>query len=142
MILSSQGVILKVFPYSNTSTICNVFTNDHGKLTFIAKGVRKPKNVYLSGEETVVYASKSCHWKLTSSTTMTFATTVKNIREDMEDMFSGCENFNQSLKYNKFEPTKLGSKINKGCNVGTDCKGFLSFDCKKIFPVSKVFSIS
>ena len=48
MILSSQGVILKVFPYSNTSTICNVFTNDHGKLTFIAKGVRKPKNPLLS----------------------------------------------------------------------------------------------
>ena len=48
MILSSKGIILKVFPYSNTSVICNVFTDSHGKLTFIAKGVRKPKNPLLS----------------------------------------------------------------------------------------------
>ena len=48
MLLSSQGIILKVFPYSNTSVICNVFTNDYGKLTFIAKGVRKPNNPLLS----------------------------------------------------------------------------------------------
>ena len=44
MISSSQGIILKVFPYSNTSVILNVFTEDFGKLTFIAKGIRKPKN--------------------------------------------------------------------------------------------------
>ena len=48
MILSSKGIILKVFPYSNTSIICNVFTDSHGKLTFIAKGIRKPKNPLLS----------------------------------------------------------------------------------------------
>ena len=48
MIHSSQGIILKVFPYSNTSLICNVFTKEHGKLTFIAKGIRKPKNPLLS----------------------------------------------------------------------------------------------
>lgn len=60
----------------------------HGRIDLDDNGVRKPKNVYISGEETVIYASKSCHWKLTSSTTMTFATTVKNIREDIEDMFN------------------------------------------------------
>lgn len=48
MIVSSQGIILKIFPYSNTSIICNVFTQDRGKLTFIAKGIRKPKNPSLS----------------------------------------------------------------------------------------------
>ncbi len=48
MLVSSQGVILKIFPYSNTSIICNVFTQDRGKLTFIAKGIRKPKNPLLS----------------------------------------------------------------------------------------------
>ena len=48
MIAESQGVILKVFPYSNTSVILNVFTKERGKLTFIAKGIRKPKNPLLS----------------------------------------------------------------------------------------------
>ncbi len=60
----------------------------HGKIDIDDGGIRKPLNVYISGEETIVYTSKSCHWKLTSSTTMTFATTVKNIREDKQDMIN------------------------------------------------------
>lgn len=58
----------------------------HGRIDINDNGIRKPKNVYVKGEETVLYASTSCHWKLTSSTTMTFATTVSNIRDDKDDM--------------------------------------------------------
>ena len=48
MLLSSKGLVLKVFPYSNTSVICNIFTDHYGKLTFIIKGIRKPKKPLLS----------------------------------------------------------------------------------------------
>ena len=35
-------------------------------------------------EVTRVYRSKSCHWKLTNSTTMTFAATVRVLKQDRE----------------------------------------------------------
>ena len=40
--------------------------------------------VHGRGEETKVYLSDSCHWKLTNSTTMTFATTLNTLREDQD----------------------------------------------------------
>tara|TARA_R100000005_G_scaffold95170_1_gene75702 strand:+ start:7343 stop:8122 length:780 start_codon:yes stop_codon:yes gene_type:complete len=70
----------------------NRFQHGHGRIDLDENGIRKPKNVYVKGEGTVLYCSTNCHWKLTSSTTMTFATTVKNIREDhqlMKDLHTG-----------------------------------------------------
>jgi hypothetical protein len=37
-----------------------------------------------AGEVTKVYRTKSTHWKLTNSTTMTFATTITQMRTDLE----------------------------------------------------------
>ena len=36
------------------------------------------------GEYTKLFLSKSCHWKITNSTTMTFASTVRVLKEDEE----------------------------------------------------------
>ena len=34
------------------------------------------------GELTKVFVTKTCHWKLTNSTTMTFATTIEQLKKD------------------------------------------------------------
>ena len=44
MIYGTEGLILSRHLYGDTSLICNLFTKDFGRLSIIAKGVRKLKN--------------------------------------------------------------------------------------------------
>ncbi len=41
MLQKSKAIVLKQFPYSETSIICHMFTEDYGKMSFIINGVRK-----------------------------------------------------------------------------------------------------
>jgi glycosyltransferase involved in cell wall biosynthesis len=43
------------------------------------------------GEKTTVYLSASSHWKITNSTTMTFATKLRTLREDFSIMCAHCQ---------------------------------------------------
>jgi len=49
-------------------------------------GVRKPRVLYKAGEHSKITISRSTHWRTVSSTTMTWATTGKNLKEDYEDL--------------------------------------------------------
>ena len=43
----------------------------------------KDNMMYRSGESTCVFLTESCHWKFTNSTTMTFATKVVDLKQDI-----------------------------------------------------------
>ena len=45
MIHSTEGLILTRHAYGDTSLICNLFTKNYGRISIIAKGARKPKNI-------------------------------------------------------------------------------------------------
>tara|TARA_R110000868_G_scaffold395443_1_gene667109 strand:+ start:408 stop:1139 length:732 start_codon:yes stop_codon:yes gene_type:complete len=54
---------------------------DHGHNPYIKDG----------GEKTKVFVTKSCHWKLTNSTCMTFAGRVKTLKKDKNIMLRWCK---------------------------------------------------
>lgn len=58
----------------------------HGKIDIDDNGIRKPGIIYNIPSSCDLYISTSTHWRTVGSTTMTFATTAKNIKEDYEEM--------------------------------------------------------
>ena len=58
----------------------------HDKVDKDVDGVRKPGIIYGTGQEDKGYISESTHWRTVGSTTMTWATTAKNVKEDFEEM--------------------------------------------------------
>ncbi len=59
----------------------------HGMVDIEEDGIRKPGVIYNTGKQDTIYISRSTHWRTVGSTTMTWATTAKNIIEDFEDLW-------------------------------------------------------
>jgi len=45
VLIATNAIVLKRIPFSDTSIICRMFTEDCGKVSILAKGVLKPKNI-------------------------------------------------------------------------------------------------
>ncbi len=60
----TDAIILRVYPWSETSCIANIYTRDFGKLSVLAKGARRPKSPFEAALDLlsicrVVFISKS-----------------------------------------------------------------------------------
>lgn len=60
----TEAIILRSFPWSETSLVVNMFTRDFGKLAMVAKGARRPKGPFeaaldLLSRCRIVFISKS-----------------------------------------------------------------------------------
>ena len=43
MLTKTEGIVFRRIPYSETSIICDIYTSEHGLMSYIISGVRKPK---------------------------------------------------------------------------------------------------
>jgi len=73
-------------------------------------GYNTPNPYVCGGEKTFVFLSKSVHWKITNSTTMTFAAQVKTLRKDW-DVFDRWTQDNHPYDFEIF--VELGQKKRK-----------------------------
>lgn len=60
----SDAIVLRIYPWSETSCIANIYTRDFGKLSVLAKGARRPKSPFEAALDLlsicrVVFISKS-----------------------------------------------------------------------------------
>ena len=46
MIVKANAIVLRNIPYSDTSVIAKIFTEEYGKVSIIAKGAWKPKKSF------------------------------------------------------------------------------------------------
>jgi DNA repair protein RecO (recombination protein O) len=63
MIVTSEAIILNSRKYGDTSKIITVFSSDYGKISFIAKGARMPKNKFGSSLEPLSCSSATFYLK-------------------------------------------------------------------------------
>lgn len=42
----SDAIVLRVYPWSETSCVANIYTREHGKLSVLAKGAKRPKSPF------------------------------------------------------------------------------------------------
>ena len=45
MLIATNAIVLKRIQFSDTSIICRMFTENCGKVSILAKGILRPKNI-------------------------------------------------------------------------------------------------
>lgn len=84
--LNADYVSLYDHPDKYQTTKDPRYVHGHGKIDKDENGIRKPGIIYNVPSPCNLYISTSVHWRTACSTTMTWATTGKNILQDYQDM--------------------------------------------------------
>ncbi|MBC8479362.1 MAG: DNA repair protein RecO [FCB group bacterium] len=93
MLISTESVVLKIIPYMDTSIIARIFTKDHGKVTLMAKGAKRPKSPFLGFLEPMSILNTHYYQKDTRDIQtlkeVSFAHSTYNIRSDLNKLCTG-----------------------------------------------------
>ena len=63
MIINTPAIVLKSFPYGDTSLIARCFSKDNGKISLIIKGARSKKSSKASQFQPLSYIDTIYHYK-------------------------------------------------------------------------------
>lgn len=93
MIVSTSAVILKRFPYGDTSIIARCFTKEYGKISVIARGARTKKSTKSAHLQPLSYLDLMFYYKpnrdLHTVSKTNFAERWPKIQEDMKKISYG-----------------------------------------------------
>ena len=93
MIINTSAVVLRSFPYSETSIIARCYTRDHGKVSVIVKGARRKKSPMAAYFQSmnyldIVYYYRETH-SLQSASKATFVEIWSGLNQDLKKIAYG-----------------------------------------------------
>lgn len=88
MIVQSPAIVLKSFPYGETSLIVRCFTREMGKLSFIAKGARRKKSNLIAAIQPTSYLDLVFYYRSTRDlqtiSKANFVETWNHLQDDLK----------------------------------------------------------
>lgn len=89
-ILKTRGIVLRTYPFRESSLFCSIFTEKFGKLKLIAKGARRPKSKFCGAFEPFTH-SEVIFYKKETKEVYTISDAV--IVDDYKNLRTSEKNF-------------------------------------------------
>ena len=93
MIINTSAVVLRSFPYSETSIIARCYTRDHGKVSVIVKGARRKKSPMAAYFQSMNYLDIVYYYRETRSlqsvSKATFVEIWSDLNQDLKKIAYG-----------------------------------------------------
>ena len=90
MLLSSEAIVLKSIPYGDSSIISVILTKRYGKISIIAKGVKKSKSTNRVLLEPLTIANIDCYYKKQRKTqilkNIDLIENIPNVRNNLDEL--------------------------------------------------------
>ncbi|MFS0786287.1 DNA repair protein RecO [Shouchella sp. 1P09AA] len=89
MLIKEEGIILKTIDYGESNKIATVLTKDHGKITLMAKGAKKPNSRYAAVMQPFVHGS-FVYFKGNGLPTISQGEIIKSFKHVHFDLFKAA----------------------------------------------------
>ena len=95
MLLSTEAIVLKSISYGDSSIISSILTKNYGKISIIAKGVKKNKSTSRVLLEPLTIVNINCYYKKQRKTqilkNIELLENIPNIRNDLDELNSAIQ---------------------------------------------------
>lgn len=117
MLEKVEGIVLRERDYGESSKILDLLTKEHGIISVLARGSKKPKNVLSNVSSKLTYGNFEIYYKEDKLSTLTSVDVINNLIEVRKDMFKiGYASYLMELTYQVLKQ-RTGTSIEEIYNI-------------------------